>query len=285
MKLLQSLILKEDPDTSFKSLDPENQARVMENWEALMAALKKDCSQYLGVVSEEWCLLRGAYDYSYAPEIEVHQIRRDRYPSATSTEITDAVNAAMSQKVGFKPRTQALFVTLDEQQAGIYGQPFMIFPVGDFSIAYLEGVRDLYSLISGYMSQEERDNEAFTSSLREVIYELLALFPEEHDDVPVDNLMGQIYGADRTSPAKRNNLQLAVAENGGMDQTFADLFTMWIPDHVKVTHNEIPHELHVELMMDCVQGFYAVPLKEVADVFGDVSTFLRKIKNETTTSV
>ena len=276
MKLLQSLLLMED--TSFHELTPAEQDKVTAEWSAFVEKIRSSCQQYLGVVEDGRVLLRGSYDYSLKPDGAVHQVRRDRYPSAVSQEVTDAVNAVMADRAGFKPRTQGLFVTYSGDQASAYGKTYLVFPIGDFSIAYISGVRDLYSLMSGYMSADERDNVELNSSLRKAVFELFNLNPADYEDMHTATLIGQIYSSNRASPSSRTELQTKVMDAGGMDQAFADLFTMWIPDQMGVTHNALPDLDHVELMMDCVEGFYVAPKRDIIEIYGDVDSFLQEIK-------
>lgn len=79
----------------------------------------------------------------------IASIRKDREPAALSLSMTRAIDDWFEKEYEVRPRTSSMFCvsTINGATASsIYGHlNFLVFPIGDYSIAWSDNVKDLYA--------------------------------------------------------------------------------------------------------------------------------------------
>ncbi len=80
----------------------------------------------------------------FEPEIVQGKIRSDRHPDSTPQLVHEIVDDYFEKQFGHRYRSNALFVTGDENDASQYGKVFMILPIGEFKCLTSYNIGDLY---------------------------------------------------------------------------------------------------------------------------------------------
>jgi len=81
----------------------------------------------------------------YKSEIFIGKIRKNRRPMDTPLEIHEMFDKMFKKKYGWEPRSNSIFCTGDIEQAGNYGKPYIIFPIGNFKYLWNPNIKDLFS--------------------------------------------------------------------------------------------------------------------------------------------
>ena len=91
----------------------------------------------------------------------IASIRKDREPAALSLSMTRAIDDWFEKEYEVRPRTSSMFCvsTINGANASsIYGHlNFLVFPIGDYSIAWSDNVRDLYTTNVDSQVDEDRN--------------------------------------------------------------------------------------------------------------------------------
>lgn len=120
--------------------------------ESVADIIKRDCQPFLSVYGGKM-MYRGTYvsnSFGYMKPVSdaldgimyIGAVRADREPRDSPKWLHDAMNKKFVSKVGLPLRSASLFVVGDIDQADNYGQPFMIFPIGDFHYAWSDKTAD-----------------------------------------------------------------------------------------------------------------------------------------------
>lgn len=109
--------------------------------------IKRDCQPFLKAVDGE-PLFRGSKRPQHALITKIIP-RKDRRAKDNSQSFNDDVDAGAVGIIGFNPRSEAVFSTSSQSDASSYGTVYLVFPIGDFKGAYIDGVTDLYMDVVG----------------------------------------------------------------------------------------------------------------------------------------
>lgn len=142
----------------------------------LMKVLNKDCELFMKVATNNGLLLRGIKDigtdkklvtlpwdkHEGAISIWKKDVRQDRNPSATRREDHNMVDNWFYRTFGFKARSQAVFCLgkkAKDSTIDIYGDPYIIFPIGKFEYVWSPYVDDLFSEMTLNMKHIKTQDE------------------------------------------------------------------------------------------------------------------------------
>lgn len=78
------------------------------------------------------------------PEVVKGQLRTDRHPDSTPLVVHEVADAYFERTFGHKYRSNALFVTADENDADQYGKVYMVLPIGNYKCVTSHVINDLY---------------------------------------------------------------------------------------------------------------------------------------------
>ena len=81
------------------------------------------------------------------PSILIDNVRSDRRPMSTPLPIHEFMDNWFYKKFGVKFRSNAMFVT-KSQSARLYGDVYIVFPIGEFKYCYSSTIDDLYATIA-----------------------------------------------------------------------------------------------------------------------------------------
>lgn len=109
--------------------------------EDMIAAIKRDCKPFIQS-KPGGLVMRGMT--GKGDEIFKRVVRQDRKPLTMRADKHKAFDDWSKEKFGFGARTQCVFVTGDYGDAKSYGQPYAIFPIGDFRFIWSPEVGDLF---------------------------------------------------------------------------------------------------------------------------------------------
>jgi len=116
--------------------------------------IQKDCKPYLRQIKDKY-LYRGM---KISDEAIKGQPRMDRMPKDTALHMSKFIDEVCQKLFGWKPRSQGLFATGGSYQAGVYGQVYEIYPIGNFKFLWSPNVHDLYTeirvLINSYRHKQ-----------------------------------------------------------------------------------------------------------------------------------
>ena len=117
--------------------------------------IERDCASYIKQVGFKMPLYRGMEKVSNpafiieTPDEDVpvykKRVRLDRVPSAFSVEMHSMIDNWFNEKFQIKARSQTVFATGDKMDALLYGEAFIIFPIGEFKYVWSPNVADLFS--------------------------------------------------------------------------------------------------------------------------------------------
>jgi hypothetical protein len=82
------------------------------------------------------------------PKLFIGNVRPDRRPSDTPLPIHEFMDNWFYKKFGVKFRSNAMFVTKSRGSAQIYGDVYIVFPIGEFKYCYSSTIDDLYATIA-----------------------------------------------------------------------------------------------------------------------------------------
>ena len=146
-KLLIQRVIKVRLRESLETADMKLQRDVAEQWPKWRDRIKADCKPYLNAVKDN-PIWRGMY--TSGELILKKSVRMNRRPADTLQSDHDEIDDSFERVYGWKPRSQAIFVTGELDIASSYGEPHMIFPRGKFRFIYSNDIRDLYAVVSGH---------------------------------------------------------------------------------------------------------------------------------------
>jgi hypothetical protein len=82
------------------------------------------------------------------PKLFIGNVRLDRKPTDTPLPIHEFMDNWFYKKFGVKFRSNAMFVTKSRGSAQIYGDVYIVFPIGEFKYCYSSTIDDLYATIA-----------------------------------------------------------------------------------------------------------------------------------------
>jgi hypothetical protein len=71
-------------------------------------------------------------------------VRKDRVPKDSSHELTKVMNNYFVQATGIPFRSESIFVTANYYASLVYGDPYMVFPIGNIKTAFSEKISDAW---------------------------------------------------------------------------------------------------------------------------------------------
>lgn len=110
--------------------------------------LKKDCSSYINsyIDNGDSVIYRGTRKKLESP-LSKFSVRKDRTPSDVPLITHEILDEAFDKLVGIKARSKTLFGAQTIAMAEDYGNPYIIFPIGEVDIVTSNEVDDLYSAL------------------------------------------------------------------------------------------------------------------------------------------
>ena len=81
------------------------------------------------------------------PKLFIGNVRPDRKPTDTPLPIHEFMDNWFYKKFGVKFRSNAMFAT-KSQSARLYGDVYIVFPIGEFKYCYSSTIDDLYATIA-----------------------------------------------------------------------------------------------------------------------------------------
>ena len=82
------------------------------------------------------------------PKLFIGNVRPDRRPTDTPLPIHEFMDNWFYKKFGVKFRSNAMFVTKSQGSARLYGDVYIVFPIGEFKYCYSSTIDDLYATIA-----------------------------------------------------------------------------------------------------------------------------------------
>lgn len=137
--------------TTFKQFLTEDEQLTIED-------IVRDCKPFL----EQWTttpMWRGMQRLApHKSEIQIgdspvnvswmkKSVRSDRIPRNSWFQASEYVDDYFHEKIGWKPRSEGLFVTGSYSRADQYGLVYMIFPIGQFNFLWSPNINDLYYVL------------------------------------------------------------------------------------------------------------------------------------------
>lgn len=124
----------------------------------LRREIQEKCQPYLQAVQSgsHRVMYRGMKNVGNFYLYRTMQVRKDRQPTDSSQELHQLLDMAIESELGFKARSESLFVTNNHHVIADYGDPYVIFPIGDFKFAWSPYISDAYSELNYYPSFSEQ---------------------------------------------------------------------------------------------------------------------------------
>ena len=81
-------------------------------------------------------------------DLFIGNVRPDRKPMSTPLPIHEFMDNWFYEKFGVRFRSNAMFVTKSQGSARLYGNVYIVFPIGEFKYCYSSTIDDLYATIA-----------------------------------------------------------------------------------------------------------------------------------------
>ena len=151
----------------------------------------KDCQPFLKDIlkPKHWMFMYSGRQMGR--DMVERPVRKDRKPTDTNRQIHDDLDAEFTKQFGYPARSNSIFCTGDEGDAGEYGTKYMIFPQGNYKTLYSEDIGDLYVYLSRLAGSHsvQRDNGLMTrmeNDCRDDMGRIDGHFEEYYDEVHAD---------------------------------------------------------------------------------------------------
>lgn len=143
--------ISEDKDFVVK-----NRELIPEDKERFAKLVNEKCKPFLkecGELTMQHLLYRGIEipDFKF-----IKTVRTDRQPKDTNKILHVWLDNWFNENFGVRYRTNAMFCTGDIKQTKEYGEPCVVFPIGDFKFVWSPHVEDLYERIGIYGNAIQR---------------------------------------------------------------------------------------------------------------------------------
>jgi len=110
--------------------------------------INNDCKRYLGQLEDYNIRKEEMLTSGRVIPVKVFgekTIRKDRTPRDMPVNLHKWVDEWFHTKFGIKARSETIFCVSDGVSASNYGEPYLIFPIGEFDIIWSDKVVDLYN--------------------------------------------------------------------------------------------------------------------------------------------
>ena len=137
MRLERFITEERHTPIDFQGLDDDDKVSKM------ASILFKECKPYLKDLRKSGRVMyRGAYGGAMTKIIP----RKNRTPKDMDQHLSDQLDDAFYSHVGWRPRSEGVFTSGDNEQAKGYGDGlYTVWPAGDYKFVYNENVFDLYT--------------------------------------------------------------------------------------------------------------------------------------------
>lgn len=140
----------------YKTYLNESEFHTTENWEEMKKSLDSKCKPYIKELKGvRYLLVRGVSNVNVPQYMNIKSVRTNRKPRVISYALHDELGDISLDMFGWNIRKEGLFTTKSVQDAKKWGNPIIIFPIGNFEYVWMENVYDLYSM---YDSNDFHDN-------------------------------------------------------------------------------------------------------------------------------
>jgi len=131
-----------------------------DNWVRLKDTLERDCKPFIKTLrGVDHLLWRGV---KTPPQFFVkHNVRVNRKPRMIDTSLHNRLNIELEKMYGWKARSEGLFTTKDEYIAKFWGEPSLVFPIGNFDYLWLikPYIFDLYRGYDLWLPIDDNDDD------------------------------------------------------------------------------------------------------------------------------
>ena len=118
------------------------------SYDDIVSLIKSNCKPFL----KDWqSKYLGKFLYSgrdSSKNFDMKKVRKNRRPMSTHIIIHNIIDGWFYKKFGIKARSNAAFGTFNNDHASDYGDVYIIFPIGKYTMISSNKVRDLYVKIS-----------------------------------------------------------------------------------------------------------------------------------------
>lgn len=129
---------------SYKVL--QNEQERADLYKKVSAKIMHQAKSYIGEVRQPLQLLYRGYEM-FADQPFQRDYREDREPKDSSKDLTNIFNLAIDSAGGKADRNNAIFVSGNARTASIYGQVYVVFPMGNFDYTWHKDIDDWFNEI------------------------------------------------------------------------------------------------------------------------------------------
>jgi len=109
--------------------------------------IKRDCKKFL-ISSKNNPVFRGINSNKI---FDIKTPRKDRRPKDTEQKYHEMFDKTFMKYHGIRARSEGVFVTGDLSEASLYGNPYTVFPIGNFKFLWNPNIFDLTMAVSPKM--------------------------------------------------------------------------------------------------------------------------------------
>ena len=179
----------------------------LNNPEIVIQFIKENCKPYLLAKGNyNGQLFRGQYDID--KNFFIGKVRKNREPERTELQLHFLLDKAFLKIFGWKARSQGLFVSGDWGTAATYGDPYVIFPIGEFKFVWSPDYADLYTvpILTGELTDDDPAVKKWKKANKKGRYEIL----KQRPDI-LENFLKYDYTNKNLIKAIKSNNEIAVA--------------------------------------------------------------------------
>lgn len=148
----------DEPKFGTKAWEGGDEQQKADMYKTIAQAMLRRAKDYIGEVGKPLKLCYRGYE-RFDGEPFQRDYREDRQPKDSGKAITELFNIAIDSEGGTANRGNAIFVSGNARTASIYGEVYVVLPMGDFNYTWHEFIDDWYNTYDSVSARGEQDWE------------------------------------------------------------------------------------------------------------------------------
>ena len=162
-----------------------NESYMVKDWLEVVDKLKQDCKPFIREKKKGKWLYRGIK--KSMPPVDIVKPRKNRKPRDMPEDLHDELDYKFKEEFGWKSRSEGVFCTSNMTDAGYYGEPFIIYPIGKFKYVWSKQISDLYMYLKrNGIIQEVLYQTPTSNKLEQIAKDIVDLYQEHNLDDAMD---------------------------------------------------------------------------------------------------
>jgi len=110
-----------------------------------ISIIKKECSDFLNDIDKDHILYRGLWSDDVPNKFVPIKVNKNRVPRNTNIHVHNLFDLGFKHVYNTKARSECVFCSGNKDQTKIYGNVYIVFPVGKYEAYWSPYIHDLFS--------------------------------------------------------------------------------------------------------------------------------------------